>query len=114
MTGAVLAGPAVRAIQDNPVVRAIQDQKVSPGVLGFLVVAALGVATWLLVRSMTRQMRKIDFSEDAIDVARQTRPDPGTVAVGEAGAGEPDKGPDGSPRAAAEGDDAAGPGGDLR
>jgi hypothetical protein len=62
VTGAVLATPVVRAIQDN---------KVSPGVLGFLVVAALGVATWLLIRSMTRQLHKIDFKEDAIDVERQ-------------------------------------------
>lgn len=44
---------------------AIADSSVSPGVLGFLVVAALGVATWLLVRSMQRQIRKIDFDEDA-------------------------------------------------
>jgi hypothetical protein len=62
VTGAVLAGPVVRAIEDN---------KVSPGVLGFLVVAALGVATWLLIRSMNRQLHKIDFSEDAIDIERQ-------------------------------------------
>lgn len=63
MTGTVLAGPVVRAIQDN---------KVSPGVLGFLIVAALGVATWFLIRSMNRQLHKIDFSEDAIDRERST------------------------------------------
>ena len=45
-------------------VLAVEDQDVSPGVLGFLVVAALGVATWLLIRSMNRQMRKIDLPED--------------------------------------------------
>jgi len=42
---------------------AADDSDVSPGVLGFLVVAALGVATWLLLRSMRRQMKKIDFDE---------------------------------------------------
>ena len=62
MTGTVLAGSVVRAIQDN---------KVSPGVLGFLVVAALGVATWFLIRSMTHQIHKIDFAEDAIDRERR-------------------------------------------
>ena len=46
------------------VVLAIQDNAVSPGVLGFLVVAALGVATYLLVRSMNRQFRKIDLPDD--------------------------------------------------
>ena len=46
---------------------AVEDQDVSPGVLGFLVVAALGVATWLLIRSMNRQMRKIDLPDDTGD-----------------------------------------------
>ena len=59
MTGAEVA---------DPVVRAITDQQVSPGVLGFLVVAAIGVATWLLIRSMNRQLHKIDFAEESIDV----------------------------------------------
>jgi hypothetical protein len=36
---------------------------VNPGLLGFVVVALLGVATWLLIRSMHRQLRKIDFEE---------------------------------------------------
>jgi hypothetical protein len=63
VTGTVLAGPVVRAIQDN---------KVSPGVLGFLIVAALGVATWFLIRSMNRQLHKIDFAEDAVDRERRT------------------------------------------
>jgi hypothetical protein len=63
LTATVLTGPVVRAIQDN---------KVSPGVLGFLIVAALGVATWFLIRSMNRQLHKINFSEDAIDRERHT------------------------------------------
>jgi hypothetical protein len=46
---------------------AVEDQDVSPGVLGFLVVAALGVATWLLIRSMNRQLRKIDLPDDTDD-----------------------------------------------
>jgi hypothetical protein len=52
---------------------AADDSSVSPGVLGFLVVAALGVATWLLLRSMRRQMKKIDFDED--EPPRAARPD---------------------------------------
>jgi hypothetical protein len=86
----VLAGPAVRAIADS---------KVSPGVLGFLVVAALGVATWLLIRSMNRQMRKVDFDEDAVELARRTPAgsDPVDGPVGGAA--------DGSAATTAEGDD---------
>jgi hypothetical protein len=41
----------------------LNDDTVSPGLLGLAVVAALGVATWLLIRSMNRQLRKIDFDE---------------------------------------------------
>ncbi|HET9946341.1 MAG TPA: hypothetical protein VFR56_11880 [Actinomycetes bacterium] len=48
-------------------VLAVDDQDVSPGVIGFLVVAALGVATWLLIRSMNRQIRKIDLPDDPDD-----------------------------------------------
>jgi len=55
---------------------AATDQDVSPGVLGFLVVAALGVATWLLIRSMNRQMRKIDLPDDRGDAG-----DPGDADV---------------------------------
>jgi hypothetical protein len=47
------------------------DNTVSPGVLGFVVVALLGVATWLLVRSMRRQLKKIDIPEGGTP----TRPD---------------------------------------
>ena len=62
-------------------VLAATDQDVSPGVLGFLVVAALGVATWLLIRSMNRQMRKIDLPDDRGDTG-----DPGAADDG----GDPD------------------------
>jgi hypothetical protein len=44
--------------------QAVDDNDVSPGVLGFIVVALLGVATWLLLRSMTRQLKKIDLPDD--------------------------------------------------
>jgi hypothetical protein len=70
-----VTGPLLAA----PVVRAITDQQVSPGVLGFLVVAAIGVATWLLIRSMNRQLHKIDFTEETVEApvepAEPTKPD---------------------------------------
>jgi len=40
---------------------------VEPGVLGFLVVAAMGVALVFLLRSMNKQFRKIDAEPDAPD-----------------------------------------------
>jgi hypothetical protein len=45
-------------------VLAADEDKVTPGLLGFVVVALLGVATYLLVRSMNRQLKKIDLPED--------------------------------------------------
>jgi hypothetical protein len=33
---------------------------ISPGLLGFIIVCILGVATWFLVRSMSKQLRKLD------------------------------------------------------
>ncbi|GGP93063.1 hypothetical protein GCM10010140_23660 [Streptosporangium pseudovulgare] len=43
---------------------AAADGDVSPGVLGFLVVAALGFALFLLVKSMRKQISKIDLPHD--------------------------------------------------
>ena len=51
------------------VTRAVSDNDVSPGVLGFVVVATLGVATWLLLRSMNRQLKKIDLPDEKTDPA---------------------------------------------
>ncbi|WP_327680241.1 hypothetical protein [Kitasatospora sp. NBC_00458] len=42
---------------------AVDDAKVTPGLLGFVVFAALGVATWFLAKSMNRQFKKVDFVE---------------------------------------------------
>jgi len=41
------------------------SDQVAPGVLGFLVVAAMGVALVFLVRSMNKQFRKITPAQEA-------------------------------------------------
>jgi hypothetical protein len=46
------------------VVLATDESDVTPGLLGFVVVALLGLATYLLIRSMNRQIRRIDLPED--------------------------------------------------
>ena len=46
-----------------PLAKEVDDNKVTPGVLGFLVFAALAVAVWLLMKSMNRHMGKVDFEE---------------------------------------------------
>jgi len=45
------------------VVSAPEDSEVNPGLLGFVVVALLGVATWLLIRSMQRRLKNVNFDE---------------------------------------------------
>ena len=57
------------------VLMAYDKNKVNPGLLGFVVVALLGVATWLLIRSMQRHLGRVDFDEGA-DVATEVEPDP--------------------------------------
>ncbi len=48
------------------------DAAVSPGLLGFLVVAALGLALYLLVKSMRRQISKIEVPSEA-DLRKQDK-----------------------------------------
>ncbi|WP_406421696.1 hypothetical protein OH809_16365 [Streptomyces sp. NBC_00873] len=64
-----------------PLAQEFDKNKVTPGVLGFLVFAALAVGVWLLMKSMNRHMGKVNF-EEAPD------PDAGTSGDAEvAGAG---------------------------
>ncbi|NUR83002.1 MAG: hypothetical protein HOY71_02815 [Nonomuraea sp.] len=39
--------------------------EVSPGLLGFVVVAAIGVALWFLIKSMNKQMGKIQVPRES-------------------------------------------------
>jgi len=43
---------------------ALDDNKVTPGVLGFLVFAALGVGTWWILKAMTRSLGRVNFVEE--------------------------------------------------
>ena len=49
----------------------VSSNDVTPGVLGFLVVAGMGIALYFLLRSMNRQLRKIPPppEQDAADDA---------------------------------------------
>ena len=51
------------AVRLLPLAKELDENKVTPGVLGFLVFAALGVAVWMLMKSMHRHMNKVDFEE---------------------------------------------------
>ncbi len=47
---------------------------IGPGLLAFLIVAALGVATYLLIRSMLNQMKKVPPSFDSEDDSPDENP----------------------------------------
>ncbi|MET9919793.1 hypothetical protein ABZZ04_22270 [Streptomyces sp. NPDC006435] len=70
---------ATQALTDLvPLAAELDKNKVTPGVLGFLVFAALAVGVWLLMKSMNRHMGRVDFVE---------APDPDAVAADAAAAG---------------------------
>ncbi|MFD9001662.1 hypothetical protein ACFV0T_11935 [Streptomyces sp. NPDC059582] len=46
-----------------PLAKEVDENKVTPGVLGFIVFAAMAVAVWGLMRSMSKHMGKVDFKE---------------------------------------------------
>ncbi|WP_433549380.1 hypothetical protein ACQPZG_13050 [Streptomyces sp. CA-294286] len=78
--------------------------KVTPGVLGFLVFAALAIGVWALMKSMNRHMGKVSFQETPDPDAPVAGPEGGEgrakAAAGTApaepsgpGSGGPDRGP---------------------
>lgn len=54
----------------------VDEDKVTPGVLGFIVFAVMALAVWGLMKSMNRHMSRVDFKEPA---------EPQTDAGGSAG-----------------------------
>lgn len=50
-------------VQLLPLAKELDENKVTPGVLGFVVFAVIGLAVWMLMKSMTKQMKKVDFEE---------------------------------------------------
>ncbi|MFE6777106.1 hypothetical protein [Streptomyces sp. NPDC057702] len=44
----------------------VDNNKVTPGVLGFIVFAVIGVAVWMLMKSMNKHMKMVDFEEAPI------------------------------------------------
>ena len=44
----------------SPVAATLDPNSVSPGLLGFIIVVIIGLVTWFLARSMTKQLRKLE------------------------------------------------------
>ena len=48
-----------------PLAAELDDNKVTPGLLGFVIFAVIAVALYALMKNMGKQMKKIDFDEKA-------------------------------------------------
>jgi len=71
--------------------------QVTPGLLGFLVVAGMGLAVFFLFRSMNKQLKKISPDPRIrASVAKRPRP-PAAAASGNAQPSSPPPGPSGKP-----------------
>lgn len=46
-----------------PLAQELNKDKVTPGLLGFVVFAVIALALWALMKNMGKQMKKIDFEE---------------------------------------------------
>ncbi|MET7933781.1 hypothetical protein [Streptomyces sp. NPDC005322] len=63
-----------------PLAKDLDEKKVTPGVLGFIVFAVIGGAVWLLMKSMNKHMKKVDF-EEAPEPGRTPAPAPAADAT---------------------------------
>ncbi|MFJ5996548.1 hypothetical protein [Streptomyces sp. NPDC092370] len=54
----------------------VDEDKVTPGVLGFIVFAAMALAVWALMKSMSRHMNRVDFPQAPDPKAEQPEPSP--------------------------------------
>ncbi|MFF7971851.1 hypothetical protein [Streptomyces sp. NPDC007905] len=57
-----------------PLAGEVDKNKVTPGVLGFIVFAVLALAVWGLMKSMNKHLQKVDFKE-APDGVAEAKPD---------------------------------------
>jgi hypothetical protein len=55
----------------------LDDNKVTPGLLGFVIFAVIALGLWALMKNMGKQMKKIDFEESPGPAAK---PKPGLAA----------------------------------
>ena len=46
-----------------PLAKEFDENKVTPGVLGFIVFAVMALAVWGLMKSMNRHMGRVNFTE---------------------------------------------------
>lgn len=60
-----------------PLAKELDKDKVTPGVLGFIVFAVMALAVWGLMKSMNKHMGKVDFTETPDASVEETTTDAG-------------------------------------
>jgi hypothetical protein len=81
-------GTTQMTVQLLPLAQELDENKVTPGLLGFVVFAVLGAAVWMLMKSMNRHMNRVDFEEAPASAAvpRQQADASGATRRGDASA----------------------------
>ena len=74
MTAAYDVLARVLSATPTPAPTAPDPDSVTPGLLGFLVVFFLALATWLLLRNMTGRLRRMRFREAQRIESEQDKP----------------------------------------
>jgi hypothetical protein len=54
-----------------PLAQDLNQNKVTPGLLGFVVFAVMALGLWALMKNMGKHMKKIDFEEQPADEPRR-------------------------------------------
>jgi hypothetical protein len=87
--GTVIASPALT--QYVPLAaQELDNNKVTPGLIGFVIFAAIALSLWALMKNMGKQFKKIDFEEapDPAGAAAAPKPARGLRAHREAQAAQ--------------------------
>ncbi|OPG03757.1 hypothetical protein B1R27_27555 [Streptomyces sp. GKU 895] len=71
-----------------PLAKEVDENKVTPGVLGFIVFAVMALAVWGLMKSMSRQLGKVDFEETPDPEAEAKAETASETASAKPGAGQ--------------------------
>jgi len=75
-----------------PLAKEVDENKVTPGVLGFIVFAAMALAVWGLMKSMNKQMGKVDFKESPDAKAEATSSEAAGTSAKASGTPKPQQG----------------------
>jgi hypothetical protein len=78
------ASVSLAVTQFATLAKEVDEDKVTPGVLGFIVFAVMALAVWGLMKSMNKHMGKVDFEEtpDSDDTSGASTPGKASPAKG--------------------------------